>query len=195
MKNLILSMSLLVTMVLTSGKPLFAPALKIPSSKASVMLDGQIEPGEWDKALKVKVSDSLSLYFQQDASNLYLALANPFGQQTLMAVDFYVEPEEHVLLNLHASAKLGERTLQGQDYGEWNWWNNRQWYANVVRTGNNASQRFIFDEAKEFQIRKSRLKNRNLKLMFEITYPESMMTTFPANAASTSTENWLMLVL
>ena len=191
-------MSLAIATVLNSGSHFSntaAPAAKVPVSKASVMLDGRIEQREWDKALKVKVSDSLSLYFQQDASNLYLALANPHGQQTLMMVDFYVEPEDKVLVNLHASAKLGERTLQGQDYGDWDWWNNRLWYANVVRSGNSASQRFLLDEAKEFQIRKSRLKGKKLRLMFEITYPESMTTTFPANTSPTSTQNWLELAL
>lgn len=197
MKNKWTTMVLLCTAFILSASASFdVPGLaRIPNSKASIMLDGKLETGEWDKALKLRVNDSLDLYFQQDAANLYLCLANPYGQPTLMGVDFYLEADDKRLVNLHASAKLGERRLKGQDYGDWNWWNNRLWYANVVRFGNDTGPRFLFDEAKEFQIRKGLIKGKKFKLMLEISYPPYRSTTYPKDASPVNSEKWLVLSL
>lgn len=168
--------------------------LKVPYDNASVMIDGRFEPKEWERALKLNVNDSISLYVKQDAVNLYWCLYAATPRPALMAVDFYLSQGQS-LLNLHASAKLGERQWANNTYGEWVWWNNAAWWATVARIDVFEERKFLRDEAKEFQLRKSRFGEKEYRLMFEMVYPANLKMTYPAAADTISATNWVHLQL
>jgi len=74
-------------------------------------------------------------------------------------------------VNLQYSAKLGERQLTTGNYGEWVWWNNRDWVANVARPDKIEKRKFLRDEAKEFQLRKTRFGDKAMHMMLDIESP------------------------
>lgn len=167
---------------------------RVPHSRSSVMIDGRFEAAEWQKALLLKVNDSTYLYAQQDGKNLYICLRTATPQPAMVMVDFYLTQRD-TLLNLHASAKLGERKWNGTTYGEWVWWNNTGWQATVARLDKIEERKFLRDEAKEFQLRKSRFSDKQLRLMFDVSYPAHMVMRFPTNADTTTSKDWVVLHL
>jgi hypothetical protein len=167
-----------------------AQSVKLPASKKSVLIDGYFDEDEWKDGTSLTVGDSLTLYFKQDPENLYWCLRSHHRIVQLAGVDFYFSKGE-TLTNLHASAKLGERLFNGKDYGDWIWWNNREWTANVVKLDVPESRKFFRDECKEFQIRKSFSRESRARLMFTIQYPKNLETRFPADASEMNAEHWL----
>lgn len=179
--------------LLINSLPLSAQ-VKVPVDHASVMIDGRFELNEWAGAAKLNVNDSVHLYIKQDAANLYWCLHAATLSPALVAVDFYLAHNDS-LLNLHASAKLGERPWRNHTYGEWVWWNNTAWLATVARIDVLEQRKFLRDEAKEFQLRKSRFGEKAYRLMFEIEYPAQLGMKYPAAADTSHTGNWLYLSL
>ena len=74
-------------------------------------------------------------------------------------------------LNLHASAKLGERTGNNPAWPDWRWWNNEGWSANVARFNAFEGERFLPDVAKEFQIALTRLPAPGFRLSLDLETP------------------------
>ena len=167
--------------------------VEVPNSKSPVLLDGKFSENEWQEARMVIVNDSLMLYIKQDAEYLYWCLRNKNKNPSLIGVDFYLSHQAG-LINLHASAKLGERTFNNGTYGEWFWWNNRDWTANVARFNSFEGQRFLKDEAKEFQLRKSRFALPSLRMMFQLEQP-AKPPAFPLGSEPEDTQKWLILKL
>lgn len=169
--------------------------INVPQSTVSVLIDGKHSATEWNDAYVIPVNDSLKLYFKQDAENLYLSVRHIKGTPSLLGVDFYISYDS-TLFNLHASAKLGERKLTGKSYGDWIWWNNENWVANVARFNAFTGSRFLADESKEFQLRKSRFMAKSIRLMFsEDKVPPASNPSFPSGALPNDVEKWLVLNL
>jgi hypothetical protein len=166
----------------------------VPNDRATVMIDGRYEDAEWQGAAKIVVNDSTSLYAKQDEDNIYLCLRTATVQPALVMVDLFLT-QKGGLLNLHASAKLGERSWNGSSYGEWVWWNNSGWQATVARIDRIEERKFLRDEAKEFQLRKSRFRDKHFRLMMDISYPPSMVSKYPLAADTTDSKNWVQLKL
>jgi hypothetical protein len=165
----------------------------VPLTENSVMIDGRFHESEWRGAKSIDVNDSLTLYFQQDVENIYWCVRGKFKTPKLTSIDFYITSAVG-LMNLHASAKLGQRQIQTTiEYGEWNWWNNQQWIANVVRPDNWEKRTFLNDESKEFQVRKNLFVNRSVSLMFTIEYPKELVTRFPVGSKNDDPKEWLKL--
>jgi hypothetical protein len=168
--------------------------IKVPYGSASVMVDGKFENNEWNDAYHLPVTDSLALYIKQDKENIYWCLRGFYQPQVLAGVNFYITDKDS-LLNFHASAKLGERTLRKGSYGEWDWWNNKGWTATVARPQNAEERKYLRDGAKEFQLRKSRFGDKHLRMMFDIEFPRDLVPAFPRQATVDKPDQWLFLEL
>lgn len=178
-------------LILLPLTPASAQEVEIPLSKVSVLLDGKFSENEWLEARVIMVNDSLMLYLKQDSEYLYWCLRNKSLTPSLPGVDFYLS-HPGGSINLHASAKLGERQLSNGTYGDWRWWNNSDWAANVSRFNSFEGQRFLKDEAKEFQVRKSRLPAPSLRMMFQLDQPVKP-PAFPLGAVPEDPHKWLIL--
>jgi len=165
-----------------------------PESNRSVMIDGRFESNEWNDAAQLKVNDSLFLYFKQDKENVYWCLRGLYKKPVLGGVDFYATDGQQ-LINLHASAQLGERAMKPEGYGDYVWWNNAGWVANIARIDNLAERKFHMDEAKEFQARKHRFREKNIRIMFQVSSPKHLAAKFPQAAEPTASSGWLLLLL
>lgn len=166
----------------------------VPFDETSVMIDGRITPGEWDRALAFKVNDSTTLKIKQDRQNIFICVHIAAVRPAMVMVDLYITDGKE-LVNLHSSAKLGERTFDSETYGEFSWWNNDYWTATVARLDKIEERRFLRDDAKEFQLSKSRFDSKEFRLMFDISYPSNYKMHFPIEATNDFSKKWIQLKL
>ena len=187
---------LLLALLATGSASVFAQStLKAPRGNP-VLLDGKFSAEEWKDAAEVSAPSGIKFYFKQAGD--YVLICVRYTKETLGAVDVYLAPAGKTLYTLHASAKLGERTLQGETWKEWTvdwpWWQISGWYASVLKSTNSRTNPFLADQAKEFQISRQRFGGRQWQVMFDIGSPPDA-TVFPNNADKLKTETWITLKL
>ena len=157
-----------------------------------VLIDGKLNPGEWADARRVAASDSVTLYLKRDAHYLYVAVKPTGGA---FSVDLYVDRGPGTrILDLHASAKLGEREGAFEQWPEWGWWNNREWVANVVRVASFEPRAFLTDEAKEYQIGIKRLGAKRIWLSADVQIGKEIRAV-PSEGDERYARHWLKLRL
>jgi len=166
--------------------------VRVPTGKA-VMINGKIEPGEWSDAAEVKMPSNACLYLKSSGEFVYLAVQFPASRSGF--TDVYIASEDGVY-DLHASAKLGERQLQGGKWPEWNnWWNNRGWVANVSQVESFEKRTFVPTNVREYQIERSHFRGRDWRLMLDMSLesPGGKYTVvrFPTSASDSNPEKWL----
>lgn len=155
-----------------------------------ILIDGKFSPGEWQGSAEMALSDSVRLYVKASRHYVYIAV-KPL-QAARFGIDLYLSDAGRELHNLHVSAKLGERLLKANEYPDWQWWNNREWTANVSRVVSFEERTFLPDEVKELQISRQRFKGKQWLTMLEIHTGEGSKG-FPAKATNKKTDNWLLL--
>jgi len=188
--SLILALILLVVPAFSYSQSAGNSLLTVPKGRL-VMLDGRVEPDEWKDASEVRVSPSVLVYLKQDGEYLYVAVKP--AKPRVFGVNLYFDNgDRRGQLNLHASAKLGERYGRSANWPELEWWNNRGWAANVARVDSFEQRRFLPDEAKEFQIRLGRIRGTLLFMRLDI---ESGQGTeeMPEAGAIRDNRHWLDL--
>ena len=177
---------LLATVIIVPVVHAQSSTVRVPTGK-HVLVDGKVEASEWRDAVKLKASDDFDLYLKQSSGFLYLAL-KPAGPKRFGVNLYFGRNEVAPFLNMHASAKLGERELgekevNAANWPEWKtWWNNRGWMANVVRPDSFASRTFLDEEGKEFQIRLNSLGAKQLSLAVDLEMsegPRDLLTYAP----------------
>ena len=174
------------------------PHILVPRTTAAIMIDGTFSVGEWDQAAQVDIPGRAKLYFQRSADFLYIAVRytkSPSGM-----VDLYLSPEVGEVYDFHASAKLGERELKRDKFSDWNWWNNRDWTANVSRIDSFEKRTFLPTRIREYQIRLSRFSSRTWRVRFELTAmgvnnETQAQMVFPHGTSDRFTVGWLDLAL
>jgi hypothetical protein len=163
-------------------------SMLIPRMEKPIMMDGKFDAKEWEGSIEIMTNDSVSILLYQSQEFVYIAVRSLHSSPQIMEVDLYLQLNTSTLTNLHASAKLGERVYNGKNYGDWNWWNNKNWVANIARLDKLPSG-FLFDEVKEFQISKELLPNNSIRIMLTTGYPFKM--NFPESAEINNTAKWL----
>lgn len=166
-------------------------AAAIPQGR-HVLVDGRLSAREWTDGLEVALGSSMRLAVKRDQTFLYLAVIPEDG--SLFSVDLFFDEVGAGVLNLHASAKLGERTGRFGGWPEWDWWNNRGWAANVVRPESFDPLKFRPDEAKEFQVELARLPSTILRLSLDVQDGERV-DSLPATGRTHHERRWLELRL
>lgn len=120
---------------------------------APVTLDGSFAPAEWDDAARVPLGDGFTLHLKRHGGDLLLAIRYP--APAAAGVDLFVDTAQGGLLNLHASARIGERLPQGGGWPPWAWGNNRLWDSHVTMTP---------QPGREFRIARARLAAERVRL-------------------------------
>lgn len=157
-----------------------AEPLLVPKGRP-VLLDGRVDGAEWDDAARADLAGGARLLLKHDATYVYAAVVLPAPQ--LFGVNLYVAPLDtgSAYLNLHASARLGERVGSTSSWPEWQWWNNVDWAANVTRFNGFEGQRFLPDVVKEFQIAIARWPGAAFRLSLDLETPDG--TEYPVTTA------------
>jgi hypothetical protein len=159
-----------------------------------VMVDGNIESGEWSDAREVTMPNDARLYLK--VSGEFVCMAVQFPASRSGFTDLYVAPAGGSIYDLHASAKLGERQLHNHKWPEWNhWWNNQGWVANVSRFDSFEKRTFLPATVREYQIKRSRFPGHEWRLMLDMslesTGGEYTVARFPTSASDSNPEKWL----
>src|SRR5215813_12228644 len=98
-------------------------SVQVPMGK-HILIDGKVDEKEWADAKQIQASPATSLYFKRDNAYLYLAVKP--STPARLSIDLYFRGSEaEKVLDLHASAKLGEREGPLDRWPSWVWWNNR----------------------------------------------------------------------
>jgi hypothetical protein len=165
----------------------------VPTGKP-VMVDGKIWPGEWSDAAEAEVPGGARLYIKTSGDFVYVAVQFPAGRSGF--TDIYITWEDGGIYDLHASAKLGERRLDGGKWPEWsNWWNNRGWVANISQVDSFEKRTFVPAGVREYQIERSRFVGREERLMLDMSMKSQggkyTVVRFPASASDSNPEKWL----
>lgn len=182
------AISLLVVSLSASGEP---PALKVPAGSA-VLPDGRMEPTEWDDAALIPFGDHGLARIKRDEDYLYVGVQPTTTQ--MFGIDLYFDDGRPTILNLHASASLGEREGSGDKWPEWSWWNNHGWIANVTRVESWEPRKFLRDDAKEFQIRLSRFKRSSVGFGLDVATRDGALM-LPAGKPGSHGRTWIRLDL
>ncbi len=161
------------------------------------MIDGKLTPGEWDDAAQFLLGNLARVYVQQ--SHDYVWLAVECLTCDMFALDFYVQPADGSLYDLHSSAKIGERKFQGNSWPEpWTWWNNEGWTANWSRVDSFEQRTFMPQRFREYQISRQRFAGETWRVMFELQLPAEpnwQTFAFPEGARNNSSQHWMSFQL
>jgi hypothetical protein len=196
---------LLATLLAVAGcsSALAQTKISIPKGKP-VLIDGKFSEQEWTDARMLLIQDSIKLYFKQSKEYVYIGIQPTAKEYSSGWVDLFLADEAKGIYNLHASRKLGERRLTGEQWGGWDqWWTNEgSWRANYSRPDDvreNDRWRVVQlkDEGWEFQISKWRFSSSQWKIMFDISlmFQETANVKYPAAVVDTKPDNWLLLRL
>jgi hypothetical protein len=197
MKSIVIFALSLMALAATLSSSSFAQSaatqtITVPKGRL-VLLDGRLGSEEWRDARKIAVSPAVSLYLKQDDQYLYVAVEP--SAPMLFGVNLYFDTgDPHRYLNLHASAKLGERYGHFGEWPEWVWWNNEGWAGNVERFNAFEGQRFLPDAAKELQISRSRLGKSRLLMRLDIETSSSAQD-MPEKGIERDGKHWIELKL
>ena len=171
-------------------------SIAAPPSETVVMVDGKISANEWRDATHVEVPGVADIMFKRAAGFVYIAV--DYKNNASGIVDLYLAPGDGSVQDLHASAKLGERTLHGGAWPDWTWWNNRDWVANVSRVDSWEKRTFLPESVREYQIRRTRFPSKQWRLRFELTTMSDTgavthTTVFPEKTSDKDLVQWLIL--
>ncbi len=163
--------------ILMSGKDgllqHWTPKVKSDSSfihqgnASRILIDGQIDQGEWRGANRTMITDGIDLYTLADEHYLYLSVHYDTSQYVRYYCDLYVDLGNDTLLNLHASQQRGERLLSGTEWTEsapaFRWGHTSSWISNTIDFDRREKQ-YLPYKAMEFQIARSKLTADRLSL-------------------------------
>lgn len=181
-------MPLILTIVLTLSslppqRPCAGEDVALIPRGERILIDGRVEADEWRDACDAFVTSDYRMLVKRDSGYLYIAIVR--SAPAIFGVNLYVTSAQPAspYLNLHASAKIGERIGRRGAWPEWHWWNHHGWSVNVARFNAFEGERFLPDTAKEFQIALSRLPGRNVLLTLDVEKPDG--TTLPVTSGPT----------
>lgn len=168
----------------------FAKAVKVPSG-GPIMTDGICEETEWKGSAKIAADNVYSV--RAAKSTEYLNLCIERSDESMFWADVFASTGGTELFTLHASAKLGERKLDGAKWKDWTsdwpWWTISGWWANTLRPTN---QGYLPHRAIEFQISRRRFAGRSIRMMLAI---EGTKHVLPLKANDLDPKTWLDLKL
>ena len=187
---------LLAFTLLTISKAETRHVIRVPKGR-SILVDGKVSSSEWTDAAKTELGEGAQLLAKEHDD--YVLLAVIFPKNSSGFVDLFIAPDGSKTFDLHASAKLGERdTLTPDKWPEWKWWNNREWSANVSRVESFDEKKFLAENVREFQIKRTRFpgKEWRVRLILSIDRGQSYSELpLPEATPGTGSEQWLTLRL
>ncbi len=171
---------------------LVAIVVDVPAG-APVMIDGKYDAATWRDAAVVDMGGGAAMHIKTSAGFVFIAITLPDSQSGF--TDLYIAPGDGSLLDLHASAKLGERRRDRSGWPEFEtWWNNDRWVANVSRVDSFDKRTFLPQHVREYQIQRSRFPAREWRLAIDMSINvdgDYHVVRYPAAAADSTSDGWI----
>lgn len=164
------------------------------------LLDGRCAADEWHAATLIELQAKASVYLMHDTESLYVCAKGKPEDYTV--IDLYIErAKTGSLHNLHASAQLGERTLTGNQWADFEWWQITDWggfwvpYAGEEETEDGTRTRFLKGSGRELRILRRKFEGDAWTMMIRlaaIAHPDDPQAKFviPQKAVETNKATW-----
>ncbi|MDP1571304.1 MAG: hypothetical protein Q8L86_15020 [Vicinamibacterales bacterium] len=188
-----------------AARELAPPTVRVPQGFGyPVLIDGRLDPSEWDDAVAVDVADGVRLLLKQYRGDVFFGVSTGGVSRP---VDVYLLQDDRALHQLHASMQIGERRLEGTPWSDqeppWRWGNHAGWIASEARLDSTKSRDLAFSErlfplsGVEFQIRRARFSGSRWRVRIEIAQFPGTEGTFVYPPASTrnNTDGWAVFEL
>jgi hypothetical protein len=169
--------------------PALSQSIKAPEG-SMVLIDGRLEPSEWNDARKLELAPGHNLYVKQHPGYVLIAYEHPDAAS--FSVDLFLKSGSAPVINLHASAQLGERTMRPDGtFPDWKWRNHTGWTSHVLaRVGKDG---FEEHSVKEFQIRRSKLPGKRWLLRLQVN--EDATQIYLAGTTLNDPSKWIAINL
>lgn len=168
----------------------------------AVLLDGKMDPEEWEGSLEVPVAGPIRLNFLDAGGYLFVGVWTE--GRAPRPVDLFLQDPSGAVYQLHASAAIGERLLADTLWTDtdpaWRWGNHVDWIANESKVDPwrppelPLGERMFPADGVEFQIRRSRFTGARWRLRVEIgTFPGTEGTFIFPGTATREPATWAVL--
>ncbi|HET7537473.1 MAG TPA: hypothetical protein VFJ90_13520 [Candidatus Didemnitutus sp.] len=166
----------------------------VPFGRAP-LVDQNISLEEWRGAGKIELPGGAQLWVMQNNEYIFLCVKAP--KPAVFGVDLFIADATGKIVDLQASAFLGERTAEAGKWPEWKWWNNVDWTATIVPYDlKDGRPDFRPTYGKEFQLSKHRFNGKNYLLRLAYQFGrDGAPLTFPVGAPEFDPVNWFPLNL
>ena len=161
--------------ILTSIPFLLAPAQAqseiTPPMGSEILLDGKCADDEWDDAKTIASNQGHSIRIKR--SDRYLFMCIDYPEDARGSFEGYLVTEKQTTpLNIHVSAKIGDREWQGSEWPKWNWWAAKGWWSTPARYNSfrEGERRFLKPSAREIQFDLNHFGRTGWKIMFDVYY-------------------------
>lgn len=184
----------LLVLLVSAGAAAAVEPLIVPRGPAP-MVDHRLDDDAWGGAARQTLPDGTEIWAQQDDAYIFIAIKAPAPR--VFGMELYVAERPDKIVNLHASAYLGERAATDGKWPEWTWWNAAGWTATIVPyLVEGADRKFIALAGKEFQLSKSRFGNARYPIRIDCHYSRNGASmTYPPDTGEFVPAGWLELVL
>lgn len=183
----------------------FAQPLKIPACK-NPLVDGVVSMEEWTGARLIVATHYMSIRLGKSKEYFYVAVASDQPTDSIGYVSVFISDSDNRVLDLHSSARLGERALQNGQYPDWgtavfpddSWFNHSGWTSNYAwfKCQPASCATLKFAKAKEFQIERKKFVGSEWAIRVFINFVRNgkwETVIYPANTSETTTTDWLKI--
>lgn len=170
-----------------------------PPMGSEILLDGKCADDEWKDAKTIASNQGHSIRIKRSERYLYMCIVYPEDARGTFE-GYLVTEKQPTPLNIHVSAKIGDREWQGDKWPEWDWWAAEGWWSTPQRYNSVAEgeRRFLSPPAREIQFDLDYFGRTGWKIMFDVYYGRNDdgtygMVPLPAGAKFTDQSSWFEL--
>ncbi|MFZ2492788.1 MAG: ankyrin repeat domain-containing protein, partial [Thermoanaerobaculia bacterium] len=185
----------------------------VPAGSAPVITDGMFSAGEWDDALRIAMSDTVSLHLKEHGGVVFIGVRGS-APLSVGPCDLSLALPGGEILQLHVSRQLGEIVIPASgDAPPWRFGLTSGWYANELRADGELGARLQTEgktpfeiiratsypsEGIEFAIRRTKVPGQRWLMRLWATgfvdgRPAAL--NYPPAAVERTTDGWLELRL
>ncbi len=183
--------------VLAAAAP--AHAAIEPPFGAPILMDGKCDDSEWRDAMEAAVAPGHVLRVKRTERYVFMCITYP--DDSFGTLEGYVTTARQTTpLNIHVSAKVGDRLWTEEGWPRFEWWAAEGWWSNAVRYNSfeDGEQRFLGAPAREIQFDLDHFGREDWRIMFDMYYgrrDDGTYDTVPLPVGSTFEDpaSWLEL--
>lgn len=183
-----------------------AAETRVPWRAGEPQCDGRLQDAEWAEAAGVKAGATVRLLVQRHEGTVSLGVRAT--NEWPGYVDLFLQTEEGVVHNLHASMQLGERIVRGRDWDDRTpatvWGRGEGWLANTQRLRPERAKddpptraSFVPYDGHEFVISRTRFTGKVWRLRVEVRdfRGQHADIVFPSGSSRHDPAGWWQLRL
>jgi hypothetical protein len=170
-----------------------------PPIGSEILLDGTCADDEWNDAKSIASNQGHTIRVKRSDRYLFMCITYPENSHGVFE-GYLVSENQPKPLNIHVSAKVGDREWQDDKWPEWEWWAAQGWWSNAARYNSTeeGERRFLRTPAREIQFDLDHFGRAGWRIMFDLYYGQNddgsnRTVPLPAGAKFTDQNSWFEL--